>query len=275
VKIIREMGYGGPIVALTANVVAGQADIFLKNGFNDYISKPIDIRQLNVVLNKLVRDKQPPEVLEAARKSAGQPAARQTADAPPQPEILNPRTAEIFIRDAQKAIAALGGIFDKNEYRQSEGMRSYVIHVHGIKSALANIGKMELSAAAAKLEIAGQSENYGIINLETSAFLASLSDYVDELKKKIETPPAGNSAGETGLDNESGLYLVKKLNDLKTACEGYDENAADAILNELREITWPKQIRVFLVSIAEKLLHSDFDEIAGDIAGFCEGKQAD
>jgi signal transduction histidine kinase/FixJ family two-component response regulator len=69
-RIIRSMGYERPIVALTANAVVGQADIFLKNGFDDFISKPLDIRLLNAVLNKLIRDKQPPEVIEAARRRA-------------------------------------------------------------------------------------------------------------------------------------------------------------------------------------------------------------
>ena len=60
-KRLREMGYKNYIVALTANAVAGQAQIFLENGFDDFISKPIDLRHLNVVLNKLIRDKYSPE----------------------------------------------------------------------------------------------------------------------------------------------------------------------------------------------------------------------
>jgi PAS domain S-box-containing protein len=56
-KILREMGYKQPIVALTANAVMGQAEMFLLNGFDDFISKPIDIRELNAVLNKMIRDK--------------------------------------------------------------------------------------------------------------------------------------------------------------------------------------------------------------------------
>jgi CheY-like chemotaxis protein len=46
-KIIRGLGYKHPIVALTANAIAGQAEIFLKNGFDGFIFKPIDTRQLN------------------------------------------------------------------------------------------------------------------------------------------------------------------------------------------------------------------------------------
>jgi CheY-like chemotaxis protein len=57
VNILRSIGYDRPIVALTASAVSGQSNMFLKNGFDDFLSKPIDIRQVNTVLNKLVRDK--------------------------------------------------------------------------------------------------------------------------------------------------------------------------------------------------------------------------
>jgi signal transduction histidine kinase/CheY-like chemotaxis protein len=67
-KTIREMGYKNPIIALTANALTGQAEMFMANGFDGFISKPIDIRQLNSVLNKFVRDKYPAETIEAARR---------------------------------------------------------------------------------------------------------------------------------------------------------------------------------------------------------------
>jgi len=57
VKELRTLGYKSAIIALTANAVTGQQDIFIANGFDAYISKPIDIRQLNDTLNKFIRDK--------------------------------------------------------------------------------------------------------------------------------------------------------------------------------------------------------------------------
>ena len=56
--LLRERGYTGTIVALTANALVGNEEMFLKNGFDAFISKPIDMRQLDMVLNKFVRDKQ-------------------------------------------------------------------------------------------------------------------------------------------------------------------------------------------------------------------------
>jgi signal transduction histidine kinase/ActR/RegA family two-component response regulator len=42
-----------PIVALTANALAGNEEMFLSKGFNGFISKPIDINRLDEVLRKL------------------------------------------------------------------------------------------------------------------------------------------------------------------------------------------------------------------------------
>jgi signal transduction histidine kinase/CheY-like chemotaxis protein len=56
-KKLREAGYEGVIVALTANALVGNDAMFKQNGFDDFISKPIDIRQLNACLNKYVRDR--------------------------------------------------------------------------------------------------------------------------------------------------------------------------------------------------------------------------
>jgi len=67
-KIIRDFGYTQPIIALTANALAGRAEFFLSNGFDGFIPKPVDTRLLNSILNKFIRDKYPAETVEAARK---------------------------------------------------------------------------------------------------------------------------------------------------------------------------------------------------------------
>jgi len=60
-KKLRELGYKGFIVALTANALVGNDKMFKNNGFDDFIPKPIDIGQINTILNKFVRDTHPEE----------------------------------------------------------------------------------------------------------------------------------------------------------------------------------------------------------------------
>ena len=245
-RIIREKGYTHPIVALTANAVTGQAEIFLKNGFDDFISKPIDIRQLNTVLNKLIRDKQPPEVIAEAKKV-------QNVEATAEPDIT-----EFFIGDALKSIKALDDISARNSYSNEDDLQTYIINVHGMKSALANIGKPELSAVAMKLEAAGRDKKFDIIKMETPEFLASLRAYVDDLcqnSKKVTIDAAG----------EDKEYLREKLLVIKAACGEYDDEAAEEALAELREKDWSQQTGELLSNISELLLHSAFDKIASVI----------
>ncbi|MCL2809286.1 MAG: response regulator [Treponema sp.] len=61
--ILRELGYEGSIVALTANALTGNEKMFEQNGFDGFIPKPIDMVFLNTILNKFVRDKHPQEAV--------------------------------------------------------------------------------------------------------------------------------------------------------------------------------------------------------------------
>jgi CheY-like chemotaxis protein len=75
VRIIRteinsEYALTVPIIALTANAIEGNRKMFLESGFSDFISKPIDIKQLDTVLNRWIRDKQSEATLQEAEKIA-------------------------------------------------------------------------------------------------------------------------------------------------------------------------------------------------------------
>jgi len=252
-KQLRRMGYTYSVVALTANALAGQAEMFLKNGFDDFISKPIDIRQLNVCLNRLIRDKQPAEVVEAAQKEKIELDKKQK---PGQGHHeIDSQLALIFARDAQKAIESIKTSM-KSSLSSEEDLHMYIINVHAMKSALANIKANELSSIAFRLERAGREKNINVILSETDDFLKKLEIVVTEIKVK-------HQENVTTEDTEETLILLKeKLQIIKESCAAMDKKTAKNALNELREKTWSLKTGELINSITEHLLHSEFDEVS-------------
>jgi CheY-like chemotaxis protein len=251
-KNLRELGYTNSIVALTANALTGQAEMFLEKGFDDFISKPIDVRQLNSVLNKLVRDKHPLEEIEAARRLRDS-LKNNSADKEAQPPT-NLQLAEIFTRDAEKAISTLKAIHSNN-YRRLDDIQMFIICVHSMKSALINVGEPGLSEAAARLEQAGRDRNIGIMTSEIPGFLNDLKAAVEKIKLKEDY-------GDVEIKGKDEAYLRKKLLIFQKACVEYDKKTAKDTLAELREKKWPQSVRKMLSVIGVHLLHSDFDEAA-------------
>ena len=54
-KLREKDGFDTPVVVLTADVVDNAKEKFMKDGFVDYISKPIDQKYLKEVIEKIIR----------------------------------------------------------------------------------------------------------------------------------------------------------------------------------------------------------------------------
>jgi len=249
-KMIRELGYTKPIVALTANALAGHAEMFLKNGFDDFISKPIDTRQLNMTLNKLIRDKYPIEVVEAARKQKGIIHGKNNQNP------FNSQLAEFFIRDTKKASKILESIFI-NKCRRADDVSMFIINVHAMKSALANVGEKELSQEAQQLEQAGRDNDKKLIMEKLPLFLNSLYAVVNKFEEK------GRKTEKEGYGDYS--QLKEKLLELRAACGEYNKKNAKNILTELKKKTWSQPVEEHLGILSGFLLHSEFDEAVKNI----------
>jgi HPt (histidine-containing phosphotransfer) domain-containing protein len=95
--------------------------------------------------------------------------------------LIDPQLAELFTRDAEKALAAMEAIHENN-YRRTGDVQKYIVNAHAIKSALLNIGEMELSANAFKLEEAGKEQNTAILSKDTPVFLAALRAVIEKVR---------------------------------------------------------------------------------------------
>lgn len=56
-KKLREENINTPVIALTADAIEGQEEKYMSEGFDGYISKPINKEKLNYVLNKYLGGK--------------------------------------------------------------------------------------------------------------------------------------------------------------------------------------------------------------------------
>ena len=249
-KIIRGMGYTRTIIAFTANAIVGQSEIFLSNGFDGFISKPIDSRELDAALKTFIRDKQPREVIEAIRQEQHK-IEQDTNDAS--------EVKKYFILDAEKAIRVIEETYANLHASSDEAVDSYITSVHGMKSALANIGEIKLSATALSLERAGRERNFALIAEESPSFTNELRILIDKYKPVYDDK-------KTEISGDDTVFLKEKLAAITLACETFDITAARNALDDLRRKALPRSIQEVLDEISVHLLHSAFKQAAAAAA---------
>ena len=290
VKQIRGLGYKAPIVALTANAVAGQADIFLQNGFDEFISKPIDIRQLNAVLNKLVRDKQPKEVIEAARRQTASMNANagnggKVFDSPAKSLLLNKEVdglniaegvkryegdEKIYINILRSYVSSISSILDALDSKNMDTLRKdeaalndYKIKVHGIKGTSFDIFAEQVGKEAKELEEAAKSRNMDYIDENNAAFIEKtwkLCGDIEDLLMRIE---AENP--KPVKDKPDSETLVKLL----AACTDYNMDEGDAAMEEIEKYRYESDDG-FAQWLRESFDKMDFEKIAEKIKSYIE-----
>jgi CheY-like chemotaxis protein/two-component sensor histidine kinase len=251
-KAMRDLGYTAPIIALTANAVVGQSKIFLDSGFDEFISKPIDIRQLNAILNKFVRSKQPPEIIAEARRQK-----QNFEESVFQGEISgsDPVLQSVFLLDVKKNLPIIESTLKNIDNATDEEIRLFAITAHSIKSALANIGENIASKLAFALEKAAKEQNRKAIKMQTPVLI----DDIRSIRARIELEKK-NSDAKSNVD-ENPEILREQLQIIQKACADYDERPIKAALEALKKLRWGKETSALIDKIDEQLLYGDFEEV--------------
>ncbi|MCL2016706.1 MAG: response regulator [Defluviitaleaceae bacterium] len=153
-RYIRAEGYYHPIIALTANALIGQSEFFLENGFDGFISKPIDTSHLNTILIKYIRDKQPQHVIDAANQATPETTTADdmwnffSGDNLKDPENAFAKSLRKEFARSQKNIIA-----DIRAALKAEDTVSCRRYAHTLKGLARTIGENPLADTAAKLEL--------------------------------------------------------------------------------------------------------------------------
>jgi signal transduction histidine kinase/DNA-binding response OmpR family regulator len=241
--ILRKSGYDKPIIALTANAVSGQRQMFLQNGFDEFISKPIDIASLDRILQIYIHDRHPEEAAACAKPAISESPAANAAKKIPQKMI------DAFLRDAQKALTAMKHLLTQND------MKNFAVYVHGMKSGLLSIGEHECSAAAKALELAAKAGDTQTVQANAAAFFGKLEDIVANLKPDI-TP----SEPETDFANKSAY--ISLITSAAAACESYDNIESKQSIEQILRLSLPPEVKTIIEKADLLIFHADFEEAA-------------
>jgi len=265
---LRTLGYTGAIVALTANAIVGSDKLFADNGFDGFISKPIDIRRLDETLKRFIRDRHPEEAgkfkfgsdnISVTDNTTGVDSASVDTSSSSPNKSIDPKLAKVFCQDAKNAITVL------RETAASSDIKLFTIKAHAMKSALANVGELAASKHALALEEAGRRGDVEFIRFSTEIFAAMLEGVIEKLSPNADNGKSGNAEADTNVC-EDVTYLSEQLRIIAAACEDFDDATAYAALDRLKGKKWKSEVTAALEKIRETLyLHSDFDS-AGNLA---------
>jgi len=144
---IRQMNYSYPIVALTANALVGHEEMLLKNGFDGFLSKPIQTVHLNAVLHKFVRDRHPEAAGTAGTAEAEYQDINDYFDSYLKNSDIYDRVNKEFVRSQKQTMLEIAKAIDGNDLKTAHRL------AHSLKGLAGLIGEKGLLNLAEKTEI--------------------------------------------------------------------------------------------------------------------------
>ena len=270
-----------PIIALTANAVIGMREMFIENGFNDFISKPIDVSKLDEILNHWI----PEEKKEQSSQE------RQEVHPPSSPEpVEGDKRGDRALYsipgiDAAKGITMTGGtlslykqvlaMFCKDAQErmplmektpETDDLLNFVTNVHALKSAAASIGAKNVSENAAELEAAGKATDMAFIREHLPAFARQLTEIIININKALGRKNTENTYSPSLRADHSSLFK-----ELAFALNSQNAAGIDRILEELNQKQLDTQTKETLNKISDDILMTEFDRAVKTIEDLLKG----
>ena len=249
------------IVALTANVISGAAEMFRESGMDDFIGKPIEMGELNRILSRYIPAEKQLDAENTAEKSEvpSELLKELSSVSGLNPETLVKQCGEKtdLLCDILTSTANSDSRRKLDTAFSSRDWRNYTIYVHGLKGALRNVGAEKLGEQAYELEIAGKKQDEAFILANNKAFTDSFDSFAKEIigitrKYQNKTLPVGRSP-----------VPADKFADVAAAVKDMDYSLCSRLLRELTKNSYGENIDKMLADIAAAVNDFDFD-LAGD-----------
>lgn len=222
-----------PIIALTANAVSGTREMFLREGMNDFVAKPIEFK---IIVSK-IRHWLPKEKIRKGHQIEEMQSKEESV------------RIDIEGLDTSYALSLLGEeklywtilkdyyqVIQKKmdlirTYEEVENWKAYTIEVHALKSASRQIGALELADIAERMEKAGNEINVELIHECTPKLLERYGAYQKILAPYFEQENETTAKKEgMAISNDE---LKQLFEELREAFEELDLDKMDAVMEKM------------------------------------------
>ena len=243
VRIIRaidtEYAKTIPIIALTANAIVGNEAMFLNNGFQDFLSKPIDIQRLDAVIKRWVRlateDKTMPDGQKARVEQfhvmpngiVGGVFDRVIPGLDIEEGLERFGSEEIYLEVLRSYANSIPPVLDQLKAVSRDGLGDYVIRVHGVKGASRGIGALAVGDGAESLEQASKAGDFDFVKNNNDDLIQMTQALIADINKLLAD--AGRFVNKPKKDKPDKEMMVK----LMEACAKYDMDEVDAVMAEI------------------------------------------
>lgn len=200
-----------PIIALTANAMGGTREMFLREGMNDFVAKPIEVTEIVSMVRKWLPKEKIVPVAESRIKAPEESGELIIPGLNTKQAISMLGSEKLYLqilRDYYKSVDKRSGIIA--DALERGDIKAYTIEVHSLKSTSRQIGADSLSELAAKLEKAGSEQDMKFINEKTGELLTRfrackelIAPVFPEFSEKPEVATADLSVITECLDGAS------------------------------------------------------------------------
>jgi signal transduction histidine kinase/CheY-like chemotaxis protein len=269
-----------PVIALTANAVSGMKEMFLEKGFNDFLSKPIEIAKLDELIEKWI----PAEKKLKVERENREQAAPDKSEAPPLIPGVDTakgiamtggtaagykKVLSVFRRDAAERLTLLRNFAAQDNGPGEADLPVFITQVHALKSAAASIGAETVSAEAAALEAAGRAGDGAAIREGLGAFTEHLAALTENIAAALESAPKG----DRGPGPTAGPVPLPLLRELAEALGAQRAGAVDRILAELGRKALDPRTRKALDAVSDDVLVAEYGRALETLTALLEGKE--
>ena len=237
-----------PIIALTANAINGVRDMFINAGFSDFMAKPIELSTLDRILKTWL----PKELIKSATSSKNitvNPGRRKDDKKPiDSGALFSPEKGlvytggdeevyleilDIYVKKGPAKIEEINGFFDNKDWK------SYIIEVHALKNTSLSIGSVPLSELAKKLELAGKSGDYGVIEEEHAALIELYKKVIEKGKEHLDKTVVQTAEdvreeqiSPANMPEMDMSLLMDYVERIAAACEEFDGDKVEELTDE-------------------------------------------